>query len=609
MSRAVSDGYRELDPHRVNFRDACNECAGRHYGKGDGVRRPVNLIAQAVSILLANLISDEPKHRVRSPLAELRGEAAMLELALDKLWEDNNVLEDVRQVVMDAILGPIGILRVGMRAGTQYVTVDSERRTPVAEPYCRRISLDDYSCDPSARSRGELRWEAIRYRIPRAEAIESGVFGRDPDEYAPGEMQVEDQATRAEAKAILETIPGLDESSSGQDDVASIGREGGGLDRFALIDTIELWDVFFHTGQETWTITVPASHTKEGVAHADKWLLVEKWQGPDPGPLLTIGFCDLPDQVMYKPVVADWRDLHDFCRVVSSKLARETENSKVVWGYRGEGEDDAMSVKNKGDSGLVRLTGDKTPEKIEVVGIVKELLPLLQWAEREWANASGNLPLTGGTDSDATDKTATAAQYLQANASQRIADMRRRVESLLKAIDKHFGHYLMTDPLVFLPLPYRIPGGETITVEFDAATRRGDFQHYVFDIERYSAVGQDPNVRLKRVTEFLGLVLEFVPAIKEGIVSIDGLTNLGKQEFGIENLDELLPMQSMRLQAEAHAQMGGMQPGQPQPKPTPGMQPQNAYAAKPATRGLPQGGPQTRSVDAGRSALAVGVGQ
>lgn len=600
MAEAVSVGYRELDPHREQAKDTAREYAGSHFGKGDGVRRPVNLIAQAVNILLANLISDEPKHRVRSPLAELRGEATLLELALDLLWENDEVLSEVRQAVADAILGPLGIIRLGMRAGAQYVTVEHGHNSNVSEPYCRRISLDDYSCDPSARTRRELRWEAVRYRIPRAEAIESGIFGRDPQDYAPDEVQFEDQSTRQEAREILEDIPGLEASAGQRSDAADIGKAGSGLDRFALVDTIELWDVFFYTGQDTYTITIPAQHSKENVAHAEKWLLVEKWQGPEEGPLRVIGFCDMPDQVLFKPVVADWRDLHDLAKVISAKLGREAANAKVLWGVKADGEDDAMTVKNKADSGIVRLTGDKAPEKIEVVGVVKELMPLLEWIEREWANQSGNLPLTGGQGSDATDQTATAAQYLQANASQRISDMRRRVEDLLRAIDRHFGWYLTTDPLIKLPVPYRIPGGETITIEYDAGTRRGDFQHYVFDIERYSAVGQDPNVRLKRVSDFLALVLEFIPAIQAGIVSIDGLTNLGRQEFGIENLDELLPMQAMRLQAEAHAQAQGLQPGQPQGEQVPGMNPGAAVGALPATK-------QERPVDVTRSAMDVGV--
>lgn len=611
LSRAVNEGWRELQPFREKFRETCQESGGAHFGKGDGARRAVNLIAQAVAILVPNLVSDVPEHRVRTPIAELRGEATMLELALDRLWEDTKALEEVKAAVIDAILGPIGIIRLGMRAGTQFVTVDPGQQTPVAQPFCRRISLDDYACDPTARNRRELQWEAIRYRMPRQEAIETGVFGRNPEDYGPGEQPLPDVATREEATEILRSVPALRETSNTQNDVAGIGKPSAGPDKYGLVETIELWDVFVYAGDDIWTVTVPAYHEKQTVAHADKWLLCEKWQGLDTGPIEVIGFGDMPDQVMFKPLIADWRDLHDFCKIVSDKLAREVQNAKVVWPYEGAQEDDMMSVAQAGDSGMVRVTGDPAKIKpIEIVGILGQLQPMLDWAEREWANASGNLPLTGGQGSDATDKTATAAQYLQANASQRIMDQRGRVERLLKAIDRHFGWYLTTDPLVILPLPYRVPGGETTTEYYDAATRRGDFQSFTFDIERYSAVGQDPNVRLKRVGEFLEMTINMVPLFQMGM-SFEAWAKLGRQEYGIENLDELFPGIGPGLQAMEHAALGPAQPGMGVPGPSPAMNPQqpNPMAGQTPPAQTGQGQPQmTRPVDVGRGALAVGVG-
>lgn len=641
LAAAIDEGYRALEPHRRNFTDTVIEYGGQHFGTGDGVRRPINLIAQAGNILVPNLISDVPKHRVRSPIAQLRGEAAMLELALDRVWEDTDALNEVRQAVLDAILGPLGIIRMGMRAGKDFVTVDDNQRAPVSEPFCRRISIEDYSCDPAARNRREMRWEAIRYRMPRDEAIESGIFGRDPEDYGahakctdcgnewdmehdmvanlPGEgmtvcplcgniaeFQKEEPipnvATREEAADILRDMPNLEHKHGASEEVGDIGKQSPGPDRYSLIDTIELWDVFLYTGDGTYTITMPASHDqKKPALTTSKYLLAERWQGPDPGPLVTFGFCDMPDQPLFKPVVADYRDLHDFLRVVSSKLARESENSKVVHTYTGESEDDAMSVKNMADSGLVRITSKDGVGKIEVVGIIKELMPILDWAKREAADATGNLPLVGGQDSAATDQTATAAQYLQANSSQKISAMRQRVDAVLRAIDRHFGWWLTTDPMVKKPLPYRVPGGETVTLTFDAATRRGDFLCYDFDIERYSSVGMEPNVRLKRVVDFLGLVTNLVPLIQAGAVSMEGLANIGRQEFGLENLDELLPAQAPGLQAQEMAARQGIGPSQGTPQQTPGMNPAANNAGSPAAAG----GQQTTPANVARSVMAA----
>lgn len=618
LSRAVQEGYRQLSPHRDQYRDSVQEYLGRNCGEGDGIRRPINLIANDTNTLVSNLVSDVPKHRVRSPLAEFRGEAAMLEIALDRLWDDNNTLTDVRMACFDAILGFGSILRLGMRAGKEYVTMDSGHHTPVAEPYCRHIPLEDWCCDPAARSQQELRWEAVRYRMPRWEAIESGVFGRNPQDYGPDEPVNPDTATRAEAEQIIGAMPGLQGQSSFQEDISSLNRTPG-ADTHSLIDTVEFWDVILYLGGEIWTVTIPASHDKSNaVPAADKWLLCERWEGPDPGPIVMLTLRDIPGQPIGKPVAADWRDLHDFCRIVSNKLAREVENSKVVHMYSGTGEDDALAVKNAADSGLVRVQDPQSVVTTEISGVVKNLMPALAWGEREHANASGNLPLTGGQSSDATEGTATAAQYLQANASQMIREMRNRIEAVEASIDRHYGFYLTTDPMVKLPLPYRLQGGETITLHYDAATRRGDFQAFNFDIERYSSVGQDPNVRTKRVVEFLGIVMQMAPLIQAGVVGMEGLANLGEQEFGIENLDELLPGQGQGLQMQQMQTLAGAgPPGMGQPQQTPGLMPQNPAQfgqQQPGHPGMgqPQPRPQNNSMtpmDAGRSALSVGVGQ
>ena len=645
MARHLQEGYRSLEDDRKRLASTLIEYRGQ-----DGTRRPINLIAQAGNILVPNLISEVPEHRVRSPLAELRGEASLLELALDRVWEDSEALYETRSAVLDAILGPIGILRLGMRAGKDFVTVDDNKRVPVAEPFCRRISLEDYACDPAARTRRELRWEAIKYRMPRQESIESGIFGRDSSDYlahatcehcgnqwdlseddpsladtaGPGlticpacaqvapydrEIPIPNVATRAEAAQILRDTPGLEKRVGSTDNLSDIGRDTGTPDRFSLIDTIELWDVFIYTGDGIFTVTIPATQDPKSIAKDGdgKWLLAEKWQGPDPGPLLTLGFLDMPDSVLYKPYVADFRDLHDLMKIVSAKIGREAEIAKVVWGYTADTEDEAMTVRDMRDSGLVKLArgGKDSVQKLEVVGVVKELMGVLAWAKQEAADATGNLPLVGGQESGATDGTATAAQYLQANANLRISAMRERADRVLRAIDRFFGFWLTSDPLVKLPLPYRPPGGEAVTLTFDAATRRGDFISYNFDIERYSAVGMDPNVRLKRVTEFLELLIQMVPAIQAGIVSPDGLASIARQEFGIENIDELLPQQGMAQQMLAHMARQGVQAQPGQPQPVPGMNPAANNAGSPAMSGAENTNPTMLN----RGAMSVGVGQ
>ena len=88
----------------------------RHYGaKKDNKPRPVNLLSQFVETITPNLLNQRPKHSCKSRMAELRGEADLLAMAVDMLWEQQNPYGSGAGCDPGRPAVPFGIAKIGLR--------------------------------------------------------------------------------------------------------------------------------------------------------------------------------------------------------------------------------------------------------------------------------------------------------------------------------------------------------------------------------------------------------------------------------------------------------------------------------------------------------------
>jgi hypothetical protein len=142
-----------------------------------------------------------------------------------------------------------------------------------------------------------------------------------------------------------------------------------------------------------------------------------------------------------------------------------------------------------------------------------------------------------------------------------------------------------------------------VPVEFNRANVMADALMFSFSIMPFPAPVFDPMLMSQRATQFLGLVMQSIPAIQMGIVNPEGLAELGRTCYGIDNVDSLVNLSQFAPQvplmlASANAMLampaqlqmlaGGQQQGAPSPN---GQAPKDT--APPAQRGLQSmGGPQ-----------------
>ena len=116
--------------------------------------------------------------------------------------------------------------------------------------------------------------------------------------------------------------------------------------------------------------------------------------------------------------------------------------------------------------------------------------------------------------------------------------------------------------------------GVDVQVMYTPKMRAGDWLEYMISVQPYSMARQDPNVKAKRIQDFIA---SGTPAIAQAAqplgpaFNVDGALNLRIREAGIEEGDELINsamlQQSQMLQMQLVPPNGNALGAQPAPLP------------------------------------------
>jgi len=576
LSDARDMGNKRMKPFRDGRRDAIQEYVGRWYGQSDEKHRPLNLVNQAVSVLIPHLVAPKPEYTHIPNFAGIAPQSLVLSVLLNRLTAEIDLAMTFRRCVINAILGPRAIMKIGQRAGSDMVKIQG-RLYNKGQPYATDIDLDDYTPDPTARNDNELYWEGHHYRLPRQVALASGIFNNADIERLP---------------RVSERAPGFDlgvESLSTR--ALAIGS------RFEAIDIIELWDGVIYDEDKSWSVTLPGH---PGYV-SNRYLLEEEHQGPERGPYRHLWFHDVPNNLMGLPPVAIWRDLAEALNLVAAKIMDQAANAKNVFAYSRDSADDAMSVRDAADMEAIAVDNVKEMQQFQVGGVVADLHTFLGTGMGWWNMQSGQVGTLGG---EIDQKLATGIQAEQANAGVRLRDLQSTNNIFMENVGNDLTWILATDPLMQASVPYRIPGGEYIEVQYDAAAREGDALDFGVKLEVHNAIASDPMVRARRVVE---LMTNAVPALLTAHMTTGGLLDFPSalrligRELDIRELDQIV--KDPQLAQMNQALFGQVPPGQGQPVGQSAAQPTGRFGVG------TQGGPGNQQTSAHGVSQAAGVGQ
>jgi hypothetical protein len=496
MYKAVELGENRLRNFRAMRMLFLREFAGQYYDRSAASvgNEPINMIFNAISVLVPNLVTNFPKTLVTSKFMVYRGYAELLGLGLDFLAKEMDLRSELRRWIVDSLF-TIGIMKTGIATSKDLVTFSDDLRIDAGRPYANTVDFDDFILDPAARRIEEASFVGHRVRVPRQMLLDSGLYKNDLIERL--HTATSDPYSRREVETISQHEVSPEQVADLQD----------------LVDVREIWVPAAQA-----IVTMPCGQTV-----FDDYLRVDDYDGPDEGPYTYLALTPpMPNNPLPIAPVGIWFDLHIAANKMAKKIMEQAERQKDILGYKPSAADDAQEIIDAGDGEAIGLADTDGAKVFSFGGQQRSNESHLQQLSYWFNLASGNTDQLGGNASNA--NTATQANILQGNQGVRVEDMRDIVYLGTKNIQRKLAWYLHTDPLIALPLIKRTPiPAQTVMspmgpvlvppkmIEQQAIlnpdVRQGEFLDFHFEIEEKSMSRMDPAQRLQKALLFAGKVL------------------------------------------------------------------------------------------------------
>jgi hypothetical protein len=420
---------------------------------------PTNFLELATTIYIRLLASNAPQARVTTTIPELKPYAKTTELALNQIPDEIDLGSTLRRAVLEAMFS-YGIVKVGIAAGGVAVLGHD-----VGEAYADIVTLDDYFVDMAAKSRRAIQYEGNDYWVMLGTARKMfNTNDIEPDKHTITGDQGEQRAEGISA-----------------DEGADLYKEMVWLRDVYLHETGQLVSYQIQSGKGPW---------------------VKEWDGPERGPYHTLGFSDVPGNILPLPPVALWRDLHDLGNAIFRKLGNQADAKKTIAAFQGGNDDAADLIKNAADGDGINISG-QPPANITVGGIDQASLAFYLQVADQFDYFAGNLNMLGGLGPSS--ETVGQDRLMSEAAGARAQDMSQLTIKFSKGIFKALAWYEWTDPIRKRIVEKRI-GDTSVSLrrEWSDETREGDFLDYNFDIDVYSMQDNSPSVQLQK----LGMVVD-----------------------------------------------------------------------------------------------------
>ena len=444
---AVDSSIRQLETPRNNRLSAIREYCGTHYADGGAEKVvPTNLLELATTIYVQNLVSGSPRALVSTNVHSLRPFAKKMESVLNQIPDEIGLKETLQHCVLEALFS-VAVVKVGISPGKEH-----------DEPFVDIVSLDNYFVDMTAKNRRQIQFEGNTYWMDLEDARRL---------YGARDLERDEHTTSQDG---IDTADSITSDESGE----------------TLRDRIMLRDVYIHSTGRLVTYAVTQG----------KLLRDVPWDGPDGSPYVTLGFSDVPGNILPLPPAALWRDLHDLANSLFRRIARQAEARKTVATFSGGNNDDIQNLRRARDGEGIVYNGPK-PELLSLGGVDSTSLAFFLQVKDLFTYLAGNLDNLGGLSPQA--ETATQEKLIAQAGSARIRAMGGRIDDFCRAIFKRLAWYLWTDPVRKSRYVKSVKGTDIeIVGEWTPETRDGDFLDYDFNVDVYSLQEDSPATKLQK---------------------------------------------------------------------------------------------------------------
>lgn len=479
LKRSVVWSLEQLSEPRSNRIKSIEQYVGSNYFKhGSKTRVPVNFIELAVGIYCRALAPRSPRVLVTANNNSLKVHAREMELAINQVPDEIGLNNTIRRIIQESVFAA-GIAKVGLHSTGK--VLDNDYGTVFVDV----VTLDDYIVDMSAKNYDEIQYEGNDYWIDIEDAMELYSVSREELSKSKNETLNEDGSLRAESISI-------------------------DTDNVVYRDRVKLRDIWLP--KEGVVLTYAVSTGKK--------LREVVWDGPDHGPYYRLDFSEVPGNPMPLPPIALWRDLHELSNEVFRKLANQAKSQKTVLGFSGDDDEGVSMFRDAVDGDGIKYTGAE-PKELKAGGVDQLLLAFYMQTRDIFSYMAGNLDVLGGL-SPMSDTVGQDKLLLEASSS-RMKNMSERTVEFLRDIFKAISWYEWTDPVRVREISKPVPGlGISITKEWSAETRKGDFLDYNFDIDVYSMQDDAPSDKLRKLNTILQqYIMPLMPVLQPQGVTVN----------------------------------------------------------------------------------------
>lgn len=499
LQRAAVEGMKRLR----NFRDArlmfLRNYTGAYYDKRQGEigKEALNLIFNAIRIIVPNIVMNFPIHKVDSQFINQRAYADLLAKALS--FHDKQIGIDrlYRRMIVDAIF-TLGIIKTGLAANDSVFKIDDTDSIAEGEIYSEIVDFDNLVIDPTAEEHlfRDAEFIGDKITIPRQNLLESGLYNNEFIERLPA---IGSDFDRKRASSLTK-------ASIRSSDARFLREE---------VSIIELWVPGAHA-----MVTIPGD---DSIVFSD-FLRVDDYYGPNEGPYTFLGLTPpVPGNPLPVPLVGIWNDLHILANKMLSKISQQAINQRSLLLYRRAAADDAEEVMDSQDGDGIGVDDPSFANVVNFGGQQQSneihLSALNSWFNLVAANPQG----VGGQRFDA--QSATEARILQQNANVGLEDMKDLVYKAAASEARKRAWYMHTDPFINIPLTKRIqvpaqfqqtPQGPQMTqpaqlvdeqIFLTPEARSGDFLDFSFTIRPESMGRKDSEAQFLQAVDFATKIL------------------------------------------------------------------------------------------------------
>lgn len=489
LRESMSWSAQRLRPFQERHFDAIRLFAGNRYGENTGLdKTPMNLLRLAVDIWLRQLAAQTPRCLILTRVPDLKTSAFELEIATDYLLKHINFGKNLSDVVRGAIFS-MGIMKVGITSS--YLAKGYGFDNAVGQPYAEPILFEDWLHDMNARREEEWDWCGNRYKLPYELVMENEEF----DPKVRRQLRPKDEADYDDI-GWATTAQKSNNLSSQNTIVKEEFRK-----------SVEVWDIWIPW--KKLLVTMPA---QGGL----KPLLIKDWTGPERGPFRTMGFTNVPGNIVPAAPAQNVYELQDVITRLFNKTTRQAMRQKTLTVADGRSTEDGTAERiMEGEDGQVIRTGHIDGIKeMKYGGVDPGNQAYLVWLREIFSYMGGNIDAMGGLAQQA--GTLGQEQLLVQSSSEMVRDMQSKVVAFTQDVVRDLAWYMYTDPQIELPLTKKVEEYGDIPFDWGPDSRKGNFFDYNFEIQPYSLQAKGPSQRLSTIMQIATqILLPMAPQMQE----------------------------------------------------------------------------------------------